>query len=304
MNAFIEISALGKQFAEEFANLVGAGISASQMLTASGNLSAGNTITVSYTDPMTGLDWSKTYTAAVSLTSEGQVLIGANAPATWDNFLKAVEADSGTYNSTHLCLIKNPLVTGAHTAASLVCTLTARTASGPQGGNTIALAKSAANVTLGGATLTGGRSPWLAKLKTVLDTLFCPIPTVGDMTVGMTIGGSSTGITYDAYNLGSWQKVGNRYEVNGFCSITSKGGLTGSVLLTSFPQAGARTGGRVFNVSASAGGMNSVTGNLMGTIAAGTTVLTLNLVSNTVLTALDAANIKDGCRFSFSGVYD
>ena len=304
MNAFTEISTIGKQFAEEFANLVGSGTPASQTLTASGNLSAGNTITVSFTDPMTLAVWSKVYTAAATLTTEGQFLIGADAPATWDNFVKAVEADSGTYNSTHLCLIKNPLVRGTHTTASLVCTLAARTANGPQGGNTIALAKSAANVTLGGATLAGGISPWLAKLKAVLDLLFCPIPTVGDMTVGMTIGGSSTGITYDSYNLGSWQKVGNHYEVNGFCSITSKGGLTGAVVLTGFPQAGARTGGRVFNVSASAGGMNSVTGNLTGTIATGTTVLTLSLVSNSVLTALDAANIKDGCRISFSGVYD
>jgi hypothetical protein len=58
----------------------------------------------------------------------------------------------------------------------------------------------------------------------------------GTWTMGVSFGGGTTGITYNAsYVTGSYTKIGNRVFISGVLVLTSKGSASGSALLTGLP---------------------------------------------------------------------
>jgi hypothetical protein len=57
----------------------------------------------------------------------------------------------------------------------------------------------------------------------------------GTWTMGVSFGGASAGITYDASTLATYTKIGRQVTVNGFVALTSKGSSTGSARITGLP---------------------------------------------------------------------
>ena len=57
----------------------------------------------------------------------------------------------------------------------------------------------------------------------------------GTWTMGISFGGGTTGITYDASTLATYTKIGRQVTVNGFVALTNKGSSTGSARITGLP---------------------------------------------------------------------
>jgi hypothetical protein len=57
----------------------------------------------------------------------------------------------------------------------------------------------------------------------------------GTWTIGVSFGGASAGITYDASTLATYTKIGRQVTVNGFVALTNKGSSTGSARITGLP---------------------------------------------------------------------
>lgn len=119
-------------------------IAATQTLTSNNtNVSNNNTVTVN----------GKVYTYKTALTpTEGQVLIGADADGSLTNLASAIN-HTGTPGTDYSCAAANPDASSGAVAAHAL-TFTARTAGAS--GNALTLAKTAATLTVGGATFAGG----------------------------------------------------------------------------------------------------------------------------------------------------
>ena len=107
------------------------------------NVSAGNTVTVN----------GVVYTFRAAVADVGDVKIGADADASLTNLARAINATGGTPGTDYLVQIAHPTVSSGTVSAHAI-TLTARTKSA--GGNALTLAKSAATLTVGGASFSGG----------------------------------------------------------------------------------------------------------------------------------------------------
>ncbi|MNK86322.1 hypothetical protein D3C87_1062300 [compost metagenome] len=120
---------------------------------------------------------------------------------------------------------------------------------------------------------------------------------------GITLGGSSVGITYSA-------RVGRFTVVNGVCHadgqivLTSKGGLTGTVVITGLPKTSSASGPTARAYQTFPTNLNSMVGNLIATIGQNTTDLTLRILSGTTVSVLDASNILDTFTLAFSVSYE
>lgn len=108
------------------------------------NVSNGDTVTVD----------GVTYTFKTALTpAANEVLIGASAAASLTNLVAAINL-YGTSGTTYGAGTQTPPGVWASAVTSTVITLSAR--KGGSGGNSLAIAKSAATLTLSGSTLSGG----------------------------------------------------------------------------------------------------------------------------------------------------
>ena len=130
----------------------------------------------------------------------------------------------------------------------------------------------------------------------------------GTWTPGLTIGGSSTGITYSGVS-GFYYQHGLMVWVKGIFTITATGGLTGNLMLTGLPVNTDTTYTSIIQVDGQATvvpvntnsfyletSTNATTGNFM---AAG-------VASNSNFTQLNDTNINQGgaqSTFKFSGWY-
>ena len=57
----------------------------------------------------------------------------------------------------------------------------------------------------------------------------------GTWTMGVSFGGASVGVTYDASTSATYTKIGRQVTVNGFVALTNKGSSTGSARITGLP---------------------------------------------------------------------
>lgn len=108
----------------------------------SGNPTAADTVTLG----------STTYTFVSALTGANDVLIGATAADTAANLAAAINGGAGVGTVYGVGTVLNP--DASATVATATVTAKARTAG--TAGNSIALAKTGTNITVSGATLTGG----------------------------------------------------------------------------------------------------------------------------------------------------
>jgi hypothetical protein len=118
-------------------------VKATGVLTFSGVGTAADTITVG----------TRVYTLVAALTGVAdQILIGASATATAQNFKNAINADPATLNLTHVSTTDHPSVLASGVAAAI--TLTANAAGADF--NSVVTVESGASISFGAGTLTGG----------------------------------------------------------------------------------------------------------------------------------------------------
>jgi hypothetical protein len=109
----------------------------------------------------------------------------------------------------------------------------------------------------------------------------------------MTIGGSSTGITYNAPPVGRWQIDGDWIDVAMYLRLTSKGGLTGEVAISNMPQSHI-TGlllsptGNIQFVS-----LASAIASLTGRLASNSQIMTLFKSGAVSVVALNGTDLTD-----------
>jgi hypothetical protein len=133
--------------------------------TATGTITSNNT-NVSNNDTVT--IGTKTYTFKTTLTpAEGEVLRGADADASLLNLIRAIN-HSGTPDTDYKCAAANADVTAATSVTSHSFAITARESG--LDGNSIATTTTAATLSWGAATLTGGQA--LSITGTVSDVTF------------------------------------------------------------------------------------------------------------------------------------
>jgi len=127
------------------------------------------------------------------------------------------------------------------------------------------------------------------------------IPVEGNWTPGCTIGGSSEGISYGIDNGGRYYKTGKNYHLRGVLALTSKGGLTGDVVLIGLP---ASTNGilnyRIVDTYVVTGTINAITGYITGRLRYSSNTVTLQISLNEVKTVLQGADIKDTFQIAIS----
>ena len=126
----------------------------------------------------------------------------------------------------------------------------------------------------------------------------------GTWTMGVSFGGGTTGITYNAsYVTGSYTKIGNRVFISGVLVLTNKGSSTGSALLTGLP----------FTISSSASAASAFSQVLYNATFTGQQFLETNGGSTTaylwqvsvlgVRSALTDANFANDSQLTVGGSY-
>jgi hypothetical protein len=127
-------------------------------------------------------------------------------------------------------------------------------------------------------------------------------PIEGTWTPTLTIGGSSAGITYSADRSGQYTRIGRTVLATCTFTLTSRGGLTGDLLITGLPYTAAETAGVTVAFYVNVAGWNGF--SIVGQVAAGATAITLNKVDSDVNpTWLNDTNITDTTRLILSVVY-
>lgn len=120
----------------------------------------------------------------------------------------------------------------------------------------------------------------------------------GVWTPVLTIGGSSAGITYTTQSA-RYQRVGNVVNIQCRITLSSKGALSGSVLITGLPVAAQ-------SPEAAAGAyvnQGSYTGNLVVLAGSNSTAMSLWVVNNGMSAQLAGANINNTFDIAFSLMY-
>jgi hypothetical protein len=134
-----------------------AGVKATQVLTASGVFTDGETVTAG----------DVTYTMVAALSSpavRNEVLIGANTAAALDNLKSAINGSAGAGTTYSTGTVANPQVT-ATTNTDTAQTVEAYTVG--TAGNAIVTTETCANASWGAATLASGAEPSLLMINTI-----------------------------------------------------------------------------------------------------------------------------------------
>ncbi len=124
----------------------------------------------------------------------------------------------------------------------------------------------------------------------------------GTFTPGLSFGGATTGITYNAARYGRYKKTGTKVSAHGLMQLTNKGSATGAALITGLPF----TLGAIAYPSGVIGsfGLIGLTGFPMVLGLINTTAAQLNQSSSTTSAALTDANFANTSYFYFSLEYE
>jgi hypothetical protein len=125
----------------------------------------------------------------------------------------------------------------------------------------------------------------------------------GTVTPTLTIGGSTTGITYTT-RLMSFTRIGNLVTVRAQIILSSKGGLTGDVTIGGLPFTAAAGSGASAGISVGYyAGLTALTTAPLGAVAQGTTSVLLYKQGAVSGVALGGADITNTFRIEFSVTY-
>jgi hypothetical protein len=131
-----------------------------------------------------------------------------------------------------------------------------------------------------------------------LATLLTAVGASSAWTPVVTIGGSSAGITYSTQS-GRYQRVGKVVTIQCRITLSSKGGLSGAVLITGLPVAAESpeaAAGAYVNNAAYTGSLTVLAGN-------SSTAMSLWVGNNGMSAQLTGANLTNTSDFAFSLIY-
>jgi hypothetical protein len=127
----------------------------------------------------------------------------------------------------------------------------------------------------------------------------------GDWTPVVTLGGATTGITYDgAATLGRYTKVGRKVSVSGAVKLTSKGSASGAAMITGLPFTARNDGLAASAAFGYATAMSSISGAIIGMVAANQSRVSLFQSANGAAASLTSANFTNTTHLMFSVTYD
>jgi hypothetical protein len=126
----------------------------------------------------------------------------------------------------------------------------------------------------------------------------------GTWTMGVSFGGGTTGITYNAgYTTGRYTKIGRLVHLEGYLSLSNKGSSTGNAIITGLPFAAA-TGNSYYSVPSLALINISFANQYYGTInSAGTAILLQEVTEAGSVTTLTDANFANNSEIMISATY-
>jgi hypothetical protein len=123
----------------------------------------------------------------------------------------------------------------------------------------------------------------------------------GTFTPAITIGGSAVGVTYSAQN-GRYTKIGRQVNFLITMTLSSKGGLTGSVVITGLPFSCGLSNAACYGAIDAFG---ALTGSIPQWVLSTTTILARRLTQSSGGDgAIDGANLTDTSVFRLSGQYN
>jgi hypothetical protein len=196
--------------------------------------------------------------------------------------------------------VRIPATTGANADLHFVNACTG-------GSSTVTIKSTGANAgNAAGVSLATGRAqqvrhdgesayPAGAQIATATGTL----TTEGNWTPVLTIGGSSAGITYTT-QLGTFDRVGNQVTARCRITLSSKGGLTGAVLLAGLPFAAQNP-----EATSSAPYVNQATytGTLTGLAGSNSTAMSLWIINGGTSSQLNGTNLNNTFDFIMTVTY-
>ena len=144
---------------------------------------------------------------------------------------------------------------------------------------------------LGAGTITYGLNSTIFPMENVV------------WTPSISIGGSTVGITYAASTTGTYTKIGNRLFFDCRVTLTSKGGLTGTILLVMPVTMPTTTTNPAFTVGLANNLAVGATTQIMAFGGSATTNASLYRYAAGVATALDGADINNTFDILISGSY-
>ncbi len=147
-------------------------------------------------------------------------------------------------------------------------------------------AATATSINFGGSTLS----------NYVTNTSFTP---------GMTIGGSSTGITFSVQN-GIYARIGSIVHFSVDITMTSRGGLTGAVVITGLPLTASSAVSTNYVASINTGNVTYSSGQIIAAfVTSNTSVINLYIqaTGTTVSTLQASTNVGDTSIFYINGSY-
>jgi len=126
----------------------------------------------------------------------------------------------------------------------------------------------------------------------------------GTWTAGFTIGGSTTGITYNR-QYGFYTKIGRLVYVNGYVSLTNKGVQSGAVVMTGLPFACNSSTGSSVSGSMVIAQTNFANDTDIGFLLteSGTTIALSDTATGAATTAMDESNLENNTAIQFSMTY-
>lgn len=191
------------------------------------NLNNNDTVTVN----------GKVYTFKTALTpTEGEVLIGSNADNSLKNLISAIN-HTGVANTDYKCAAINPDARAVETPQSGVITLIARTAG--TAGNSLTLAEASVNLTVSGATFSGGTASTSLITANVLYT-DSPEKTASLVANAINSNSGTSGFTASASgNTVFIKSAANSFANGASVSVTAAGNVCIGICAIQFSQPGA-----------------------------------------------------------------
>lgn len=126
------------------------------------------------------------------------------------------------------------------------------------------------------------------------------VGTEGSLTVGMTFGGSASGVTFST-NSGAYTRIGDRVFFDITIVLTNNGSGTGTALVTGLPIAAASSGMAVSCQAFS--GFSGLTAGVSAYVLSGSTTIALAGPNTTGSTTLTDTNVTNTASFYLCGSY-
>lgn len=117
----------------------------------------------------------------------------------------------------------------------------------------------------------------------------------GTFTPGVAFGGAAVGVTYTT-QVGRYTKIGNRVIAQAYVIVSDNGSSTGVVTLTGLPFTADATANNYCAISIWINNTESITGQVLGYVALGTSTINVTQFVSNAIVALTEANVSNAAN--------